>query len=534
MKKATLRVVTDAPERKPWAEPGLSRADRVIAFMEHMPLTAGKAAGTPFRLRPWQKKIVRDIYRTDRKGRRLTRTAVVSMPRKQGKTDIAARLALCHLCGPEAEARGEVYSCANDRFQSGRIFSEMVALIEAVPWMADRVSIRRHSKELEDIGEGGTGSVFAALSADVPGKHGLSPSFAVHDELGQAASRDLFDVMDTAMGGRDEPLMVVISTQAASDNAPLSELIDYGLKVQAGDITDPAFHLTLFTAPPDADPWSEKTWRIANPALGDFRSLEDVRRLAQQAQRTPSKESAFRNLILNQRVDAEAQFLSRAVWVACQGPVDPDALEGLDCWAALDWGATRDLTALVLVFRHADDRMTVLPFFWLPADGLRDRDTEDRVSWTVWAREGHLHTVPGKTNDPAAVARVIAELHGRFNIRALAYDRWRIEDLRRELAAIGCDVVLEPHGQGFRDMSPALEVLERRVIGQTINVGENPVLTMCASNAVTQRDPAGNRKLAKDKSRGRIDGLVATAMALAIAERHGGPVENWSPVVEMF
>ena len=205
----------------PWQQPGLSRAERVIRFCESLPVTSGKLAGTTWRARPWQKKWLRAVYRTDRKGRRLVRTAVKSLARKNGKTDLAARLCLCHLAGPEAEPRGECYSAANDRAQAARIFAEMVAIIEAVDWLRERVSVRRHSKELEDIGDGGTGSFYAALSADVATKHGLSPSMWVYDELGQAPDRKLFDVLDSAMGARAEPLGLVISTQAARDDAPV-------------------------------------------------------------------------------------------------------------------------------------------------------------------------------------------------------------------------------------------------------------------------------------------------------------------------
>ncbi len=419
-----------------------------------------------------------------------------------------------------------MYSAANDRFQAGRLFAEMVAIIAAVPWLSDRISIRRHSKELEDLG--GTGSTYAALSADVGTKHGLSPSFVVYDELGQASSRELLDVLDTAMGARAEPLMMVISTQAASDHAPMSELIDYGLRVGRGEADDPSFHLTIFTAPEDADPWDERTWRLANPALGDFRSLEDVRRLARQARDLPSKEGAFRNLILNQRVDGTAQFLTAGVWKGCGAAIDADRLTGRPCFAALDWGASRDLTALVLVFADDDGGFDVLPFFWLPGDALGEREAADKVPYTQWRDAGHLNAVPGKTNDPGAVSRFIAELHGRYAIRALAYDRWRIDDLKRELSSLGCDVNLVPHGQGFRDMTPAIEALERHVIDGSLRHGMHPILTWNAANAVAVSDPAGGRKLAKDKSHGRIDGLVALAMALNVAARHGGE-DEWTP-----
>jgi phage terminase large subunit-like protein len=306
--------------------PGLSRAERVIRFLENLPCTSGQWAGTTFRLRPWQKRELRKIYRTDASGRRIVHKVCWSMGRGNGKTGLAAPLALCHLVGPMAEERGEVYAAANDRFQASRIFSEIVAIIERVPWLAARVSIRRHSKELEDIG--GTGSYFAALSADVPSKHGLAPSFIIIDELGQSTSRDLLDALETAMGKRRDPMLWIISTQAARDEAPMSQVIDYGLRVRRGEIQDPSFHLVLYTAPMEANPWSKRTWKLANPGLGDILSLEHVRRLARQAKRMPSAEASFRNLVLNQRVDATAQFLTMSVWALGSSPVALDRLKG--------------------------------------------------------------------------------------------------------------------------------------------------------------------------------------------------------------
>lgn len=532
-KAAAVLDAQPAEITHPWASDGLALADRVILFVESLPVTAGALEGTQFRLRSWQREFVRAVYATDEDGRRTVRTAVLSMGRKNGKSDIATRLALAHLAGPAAEPRGEVYSAANDRFQASRIFNEMVAIIERVPWLSERVSIRRHSKELEDIGPGGTRSTYAALSADTATKHGLSSSMFIYDELGQAPSRDLWDVLDTAGGARASPLGLAISTQAARDDAPLSELIDYGLRVQRGEVTDPTFHLTLYSASKDADPWAADTWAQANPALGDFRSLEDVRRLAAQAQRMPSREASFRNLILNQRVDATAQFLTAAVWSACCGPVDLERLKGRLCYAGLDLGASRDLSALVLTFKDDDGGFDVLPFFWLPDDDLREREDTDRAPYPKWRDDGHLLTTPGRTTDPRAIARKIAELHGLYNIRALAFDRWRVEDLRRELDALGCDVTLVEFGQGYRDMSPAVDLLERLAVEGALRTGAHPVVTWCAANAKTVSDPAGNRKLDKSKSTGRIDGIVALAMALGAASRHAAQ-PDWEPMVEVI
>ena len=293
----------------PWDAPGLSRAGRVISFLEDLEISTGKHARTKLRLRPWQRKFVETVYRENKRGIRPIRTAVLSMARKNGKSQLAAALALCHLCGPEAESRGEIYSCANDRFQSARIFNEMVALINRHPALSARTNVTSFRKEIYDLVNG---SIYVALTAEAKTKLGLSPSFVIYDELGSADGPALFDAMDSALGARENPLMLVISTQAADDFAPMSQLIDYGLKLKGGEIHDPAFHLTLYTAPENADPWSRKAWRAANPALGDFRSLSDVERLAKQAQRMPARENAFRNLILNQPVAAEARFIDAA------------------------------------------------------------------------------------------------------------------------------------------------------------------------------------------------------------------------------
>lgn len=433
------------------------------------------------------------------------------MARKNGKTQLAAALALCHLCGPESESRGEIYSCANDRFQASKIFHEMVALILAHPYLADRCNIIRGRKEIEDLE---SGSLYTALTKEAKTKMGLNPSFVVYDELGQAGDRELYDAMDSAQGGRKEPLLLVISTQAADDFAPMSQLIDYGLKINAGDIKDPTFHLTFYKAAEDADPWDPESWKAANPALGDFRSRADVERLAAQAQRMPAQQNAFRNLILNQRVAQHTKFIEREDWMGCAG--EPDIPHGAKVYAALDLGATRDMSALVIIYQDPFEGVFhVKPYFWLPGD-IAERTDKDRAPYDVWVRDG-LIIPAGASTDPEAIAIKIAEINGHNPIQTLAFDRWRVNDLKRELDNIGCDVTLVPHGQGFKDMSPAVDVLERLVVQKRIRHGGNPVLMMCVGNAVVSRDPAGGRKLDKAKSTGRIDGLVALAMAFSIA-----------------
>jgi phage terminase large subunit-like protein len=494
----------------PWSAPFLKRWEKVLAFCEDLSITSGKDAFRKLKLRKWQRDFIKAVYAENGQGIRHVRTAILSMGRKNGKTQLAAALALCHLCGPESEPRGEIYSCANDRFQASKIFSEMVALIYNHPWLAARTNIIRFRKEIEDLE---TGSTYQALSKEAKTKMGLNPSFVVYDELGQTDGRDLYDAMDSALGARKEPLLLVISTQAPDDFAPLSQLIDYGLKVNHGGIRDPSFHLTLYTANDNADPWSPATWKAANPALDDFLSLEHVTRMAKQAQRMPARENSFRNLVLNQRVAAEARFLTSPVWRTCgQQPTIP---QGVRVYAGLDLGATRDLSALVLVWCDANGIWNVLPYCWIPGN-LKERSDEDRVPYEAWAKQGLIIPM-GIATDPAVIAKKIAEINGINHIEALAFDRWRINDLKRELDEIGCGVVLEPHGQGFKDMTAAVDIVERLVTQRKLAHGLHPVLTMCALNAVISRDPAGGRKFDKSKSGGRIDALVAMAMALNLA-----------------
>lgn len=505
---------SDPPKRiNPWDDPSLNRPEKVIAFCEDLTITSGVDAGKRLKLRQWQKDFIWDVYSINDAGLRTIRTAVLSMGRKNGKTELAACLALCHLSGPESELRGEVYACANDRGQAGKIFNEMVAMIEHHPWLTARTNISRFKKDCEDLYNG---SIYATLSREAKTKFGLSPSFVVYDELGQSSGRELYDAMDSAMGARREPLMLVISTQAADSYAPMSQLVDYGIRVQEKEIDDGAFHLTLYSAPDDADPWSRATWELANPALGDFRSLEDVERLAGQAQRMPTQENSFRNLILNQRVAAEARFMEPSAWRACGKAVAIP--EGESVYAGLDLGSTRDLSAVVIVWEDVEDgSWHCRPYVWVPGD-LRERGEQDGVPYETWARQGLIFAA-GKSTDPREIARAIAEIDGVNPIKSLAFDRWRMEELKREFDAIGCAIHLEPHGQGFKDMSPAVDAIERMVIQRRLRHGLHPVLTWCANNAVVIRDPAGNRKFDKSEARyrSRIDALVALAMALSVA-----------------
>lgn len=510
-----------------WLKRGLSRPDRVIAFVESLKITSGRAAGKPFKVRDWQRQIIREIYGpTDSTGRRTVRTALITMPRKNGKTGLTAALALCHLFGPEAEARGQVYSAAADRNQAAIMYREMRAMIDVDSALSERAIIRDFTKSIEDSE---TGTIYQALSAEARSKHGFSASCIIYDELAQAPDRELYDVLTTSTGAREEPLTIVISTQTNDPHHVMSELVDYGRKVRDAVIVDPSFHATIYEAPADADPWDETTWAACNPALGDFRSLDEMRTYAAQARRIPAREATFRNLYLNQPVEADERFIPAAEWDGCIANLDASALRGRPCWGGLDLSSTRDLTALVLYF--PEDGGAILSFFWVPGEAIAEREDRDRVPYRLWSQQGHIETTNGRAIDRRAIARRLAEISSAFDVRAVAYDRWRFDDLAVVLADEGIEIPMKPWGQGYRDMGPAVDVLESLVLDRGIQHSGHPVLTWCVSNAVVTTDPAGARKLDKDKSVDRIDGIIALVMAVGVHAREPAQIEYSAEVM---
>ncbi|NJL07377.1 MAG: terminase large subunit [Methylacidiphilales bacterium] len=497
----------------------------MIRFLENLTNTMGPAAGKPFLLRDWQKAIIRQIYDPVREdGHRMVRQVLITMPRKNGKTELAAGLVLYHLLA-DGERNGQVYSAAADRAQAAIVFNAAASMVRADPELESMVNIIDSTKRIVHYA---SGSVYQALSADARTKHGFNASAIIYDELAQAPNRQLFDVLTTSTAARAQPLTIVISTTSSDPTHVMSELVEYGKKVRDGVIKDPTFAPVIYQAPPEADPWDEAVWHACNPALGDFRSIDEMRTFAARAKRVPSLESVFRNLYLNQPVDADQRFLSSADWDAGAVPVDLEQLEGRPCFGGLDLSSTQDLTALVLVFPDDDypPSYDVLAWFWSAGDTLRERGERDRVPYALWRDQGYLEAPPGRAIDKGAVVRRLAEVTSRFDVQGIAFDRWRIADLKKALADDGLEVPLVDWGQGFKDMAPAVDALETAVLTGRLRHGGHPVMRWNAANACITQDPAGSRKIDKARSVGRIDGLVALAMAIGLAERTAGPVRS--------
>lgn len=504
------------------------RAQAVIDFVECLTIPSGEGQGGRFRLREWQRRFIRDIYEPHgRDGRRTVRRAILSIARKNGKTALIAALVLAHLVGPEAVENGEIYSAANDREQAAQVFKVASQIVRADPELdAESGGHIRIIPSTKTLACYSNGSFYRAVSAEAGTKHGLNPTFAIFDELAQAKSRELYDVLDTSFGARAEPLFVVISTQSNDPEHILSKLIDDGLNAK-----DPTIVCHLYEIPETDDVFDPANWKKANPALGDFRSLEDLKAIAKKAQRMPAEEPKFRNLYANQRVSPVSSLISKPEWMACAG--EAEFVEGEEVYLALDMSAVVDLTALVMGSEADPTRLR--PFIWKPEDLLQEHSARDfgggHMRYVEWAKDGHLLTSPGRSIDPAVVANKIAELTQTYRVLGLAYDRWRVKDLLREFDRIGFEAFedtgdkkgsglrLVPWGQGFKDMAPAVDALELAVTERRIIHPSNPVLNNHFGNAVAATDPAGNRKIDKNKVRFRIDAAVATSMVVGLKAR---------------
>jgi phage terminase large subunit-like protein len=492
----------------------LTRGERNCKWIEdYCRVPEGRLVGQPVKLRPWQRKEIKRIYDNPAG----TRRAILSFGRKNGKTALSAFLLLLHLCGPEARPNSQLYSAAQSRDQAAILFSLAAKVVRMSPDLNAVVIVRDTAKQLacQELG-----TLYRALSAEASTAYGLSPVFIVHDELGQVKGprSELYEALETACAAQENPLSIVISTQAPTDGDLLSVLID-----DASSGADPRVILSLYTSDVEADPFDVETIKQANPAFGDFQSADEVKAMAEDARRMPSRENEYRNLILNQRVDRTTPFVSKTIWQANGGEVSDWG--DVPVYAGLDLSAVHDLTAFVPI-AWIEDAWEVKPTFWLPGEGLLEKSRADRVPYDVWANQGYLQTTPGKAIQYEFVAEWLFGFYLAHPRLKIAFDRWNMKHLRPWLIKAGfteeqVEEVFSEFGQGFQSMSPALRDLESALLTEKVRHGNHPVLTMCAGNAVVTSDPAGNRKLAKNKASGRIDGAVALAMAFGVAPEVG-------------
>lgn len=492
---------------------GPGRKVEVINRLTH---TKGPFAGEPFRLRRWQeRKIIRPLFKINRAtGRRQYRMCLLMMPRKNGKTELIAALAIDGLMFDD-EQGAEVYSAAADRDQASLAFNVAAQMIRNDRELSAACEILDSQKR---IVHRKSGSFYRAISAEAYTKHGLNASRILLDELHAQPTRELFDVLVSSTGARAQPLTIAISTAGYDRHSILWEIYSHAKNVEENPALDPAFLPVIFEAPRDADWTDERVWRACNPALGDFRSLEEMRTAAARAKEIPAQENMFRRLYLNQWTEQETRWVSGPAWDACRAPIDRMALRRRPCYVGLDLSSTTDLTAVVAVFPDGD-RFDVLAAFFVPLERVPLRVTRDRVPYDQWIRDGFVTGTPGPVVDYDYVRALVKAWDEEFELKILAYDPWNATDLiarLEKLDGIPCVKVR----QGFGSLSPPTKSLEAAILSRKLRHDGHPVLRWNIANASTEGDAAGNVKLSKELSTERIDGAVALVMALDAMERN--------------
>lgn len=494
-------------------------ADYAVNFIECLSHTKGKWSGKPFELIDWQEQIIRDIFGTLKpNGYRQFNTAYIEIPKKMGKSELAAAVALLLCCG-DGEERAEVYGCAADRQQASIVFEVAADMVRMSPALSKRVKILSATKRIVFQP---TNSFYQVLSAEAYSKHGFNIHGVVFDELHTQPNRKLFDVMTKGSGdARTQPLYFLITTAGSDTKSICYETHQKAKDLLEGRKVDPTFYPVIYGAD-ESDDWTDpKVWKKANPSLGITVGIDKVKAACESAKQNPAEENTFRQLRLNQWVKQAVRWMPMDKWDKCAFAVNEEDLLGRVCYGGLDLSSSIDITAFVLVFppEDEDDKYVVLPYFWLPEETLNLRVNRDHVPYDVWEKQEYLKTTEGNVVHYGFIEKFIESLGEKYNIREIAFDRWGAVQMVQNLEGMGLTVV--PFGQGFKDMSPPTKELMKLTLEEKVAHGGHPVLRWMMDNIFIRTDPAGNIKPDKEKSTEKIDGAVATIMALDRAIRCG-------------
>lgn len=496
------------------------KADRAVAFIENLKHTKGKWAGKPFLLLPWQEQIIRDLFgivKAD--GNRQFLSAYVEIPKKNGKSELAAAIAL-YLLYADGEASAEVYGAACDRNQASIVFDVAKQMVGMSNPLSKRSKIMGATKRIINYSNAG---FYQVLSAETGTKHGLNVSGLVFDEIHAQPNRHLYDVLTKGSGdAREQPLFFIITTAGNDKNSICYELHTKALDILNGRKQDTSFYPVVYGLSENEDWNDEENWLKANPSLGHTIGLDRVREAYKQALDNPAEENVFKQLRLNMWTSSTVAWLPEHVFDKGNQPIDLDSLKGRDCYAGLDLSSTSDITAFVLVFppRSEDENYIILPYFWLPEDTLDLRCRRDHVLYDVWERQGYIKTTEGNVVHYGFIENFIEHISTIYHIKEIAYDRWNATQMVQNLEDMGLTLV--PFGQGYKDMSPPSKELFKLMMEGKVTHGGHPVLKWMAQNVVMRQDPAGNIKPDKEKSVEKIDGIVALIMGLDRCIRHQG------------
>lgn len=507
-------------------------AARAIGFFaDVLRLNGGEYEGKPYHLLDWQAFIVGSLFGwLGSDGYRRFRVAYVETAKGSGKSPLAAGIGLYGMMA-DGEPRAEIYAAATKKDQAMILFRDAVAMVDLSPQLKLRLNKSGIGANTWNLAWLEKGSFFRPISAD-DGQSGPRPHFSLLDEIHEHRNGYVIEMLKAGQKSRRQPLLFGITNSGTDKQSACWDYHDYGAKVSAGTLQDDTFFAYVCAMDEGDDPFKdERCWHKANPSLSHgLPTLKYLRDQVVQARGMPSKESIVRRLNFCQWVEAEHPWIGFDVWNGCtpEQDFDPALLLGRRCWAGLDLSSTQDLTAFVLLFEptDADPWWRLQPHFWLPGDGLHDKGDRDRVPYIAWKSAGWLNVTPGRAINKAFVLERLAGLCSRYDVQEIAYDRWLIDELKGRIGDMGLQLPpLTGYGQGFKDMAPAVNEFERLLIDRHIRHDGNPVMTWCAANTVLMTDPAGNRKTAKERANGRIDGIVAALMAVgrSVTRTQQGP-----------
>lgn len=486
-------------------------ANRVVFFIENFCRhSKGEWSGRLFVLEPWQKDIIRTAFGWKNKsGTRVFRKVFVGIPRKNGKSTIAAAIALYLTIGEEGEGAPEVFSAAADKPQAKLVFEEARRMVQADPDLSAHCDCYANAIVRPD-----TLGSYKVLSADANRKHGLNAHGVIYDELHAAPSRELYDVLTTSMGARRQPMFLCFTTAGYDRESICYELWQYALKVIDGRIKDPTFLAVIYAADPKDDWRDPATWSKANPNLGVSLKREFLENEVREATESPAKENTFKRLHLNIWTEQAVRWMPMEKWDLCGRPLDWSKVVGQRCFIGLDLSKRSDITAAVQVFKVGDEYW-VRPHFFIPEDSISEKERRDGIPVREWIKAGYLTATPGNVVDYSFVQTWLLARARENEIAELAYDPYGAVQLAISLQDEGLNCV--EFGQSMKFMSePTKELLNLTLQGK-IQHGGNPVLRWMAANAAAYFDANGNCKLVKNKSTGRIDGVIATIMGLGRA-----------------
>ena len=483
-------------------------------FEKHLTHAKGELGGKQFLLEPWQRGYIRALF-AEENGKRKVRTSLLALPRKNGKSTLAAGIAL--RCLLEQEPGCEVYSCAASRDQARLVFDTARIAVEQSPTLRQQLKVYRSAIVRES-----THATYKALSAEAGIQHGLSPHAVIFDEL-HVSTREMWDVMLSGQGARRSPLTVALTTAGSDRKTVCWEVWKYAEAVASGAIKDDTFLPMIYAAAPEDDWKAETTWAKANPNLGVSIKLDFLRSECQRAVEMPTYENTFKQLYLNCWTEQDTRWIQMHHWAQGNKPCPVD-LTGRECFAGLDLATTFDTTAFVLLFPLDDGTFWVEPHFWVPEENLQKRVRRDKVPYDVWQRKGLLHVTEGNITDYSAVRQGILDCAKKYTIRQIAVDRWNSTHLTQLLQEDGLPVV--GFGQGYGSMSAPARQIEAWCVGGKLLHGGHEVLTWQAGNVAIQTD-GQNIKPSKQRSHERIDGIVALTMAAGMHATTSTQSNNW-------